>query len=362
MPSLYMLTFGQLAWVREKGKEVLTIDVYNARLQPGAVNDLVVNSHLKTVVVDDKDTDGAAAVVESLGKTLGKTALVKDGETLLNVASLGHGNNAAVLTDVENTVLLEDRAEHVLNNDRRGRVGDEAGLLVELLGEQVNTEVAVLAGLGGGGDANDLARASLEDQEIANADVVAWDGDGVSGSHLACGCGGGRNVRSYCGSGTRGGTDRPGSRRTSGDGAAGERSRGSRHVRRCYVRGCVRGSGSGRDVGGSTGGDLLLDDDVFLVVGVVASGERVRVVVVVTVGVDGVGYTLSDLVGDLVCGVVGGVTERVVLTFVVVISHGQAAVLGGLSGGTSRRLYSNLRITSVDGVLMLGSEGLAGVT
>ena len=70
----------------------------------------------------------------------------------------------------------------------------------------------------------------------------------------------------------------------------------------------------------------------------------------------------SDLVGDLVCGVVGGVTERVVLTFVVVISHGQAAVLGGLGGDTSRSLYSSLRIASVDGVLVLGSEGLAGVT
>jgi hypothetical protein len=300
------------------------------------VNDLVVDSHLKTVVVDDEDTDGAAAVVESLGKTLSKAALVKDGETLLDVASLGHGNNTTVLTDVENAVLLENRAEHVLDNNRRGRVGDEAGLLVELLGEQVNTEVAVLASLGRGGDANDLARAALKDQEIANADVVAGDGDGVSGSHLACGCGGGRNVRSYCGSGTRGGTDRPVGRRSSGDGTAGERSRGSRHVGRCCVRGGVRGSGSGRDVRRSTGGDLLFDNDLFLVVGVLASGEGVRVVVVVAVGVDGVGYTLSDLVGDLVCCGVGGVTERVVLTFVVVISHGQTAVLGGLGSGTSR--------------------------
>jgi len=42
----------------------------------------------------------------------------------------------------------------------------------------------VLAGLGRGSDADDLARASLQDEEIANADVVAWDGDGV-GSHCA---------------------------------------------------------------------------------------------------------------------------------------------------------------------------------
>jgi hypothetical protein len=49
---------------------------------------------------------------------------------------------------------------------------------VQLLGEEVNTEVTVLAGLGRGGDADDLARTALEDQQVTNADVVAWDGDG----------------------------------------------------------------------------------------------------------------------------------------------------------------------------------------
>lgn len=162
------------------------------------MDDLVVDSHLHTVVVDDEDADRATAVVESLGKTGRETALVEDGKTLLDVARLGHGNNATVLTDVEDTVLLEDRAEHVLDNNRGGGVGDEAGLLMELLGEEVNTEVAVLARLGGGGDADDLARAALKDQEIANADVVARDGDGVGGSHLACGSGSRREVRAGC--------------------------------------------------------------------------------------------------------------------------------------------------------------------
>jgi hypothetical protein len=164
-------------------------------LQPGAVNDLVIDSHLHTVVVDDEDADGATAVVEGLSETGSKTALVKDGKALLDVTSLGHGNNTAVFADVKNAVLLEDGAKHVLDNDRRSGVGDEGGLLVQLLGEEVNTEVAVLASLRRGGDADDLARAALEDQEIANADVVARDGDGVGGSHLACGRGSGGNVR-----------------------------------------------------------------------------------------------------------------------------------------------------------------------
>jgi hypothetical protein len=179
-------------------------------LQPGSVDNLVVDSHLHTIVIDDKDANATSAVVEGLGKAGDETALVKDRKTLLDITRLGHGDNTAVLTDVENTVLLEDRTKHVLDNDGRGRVGDEAGLLMELLGEQVNTEVAVLASLGGGGDADDLARAALEDQEIANADVVAGDGDSLGGSHLAdctdrsrcrCGISGDGNVsRGRCNS------------------------------------------------------------------------------------------------------------------------------------------------------------------
>lgn len=149
------------------------------------MDNLVVNSHLHTIVVDDEDADATTAVVKGLCQTGKETRLVKDGKTLLDITTLGHGDDATVLADVENTVLLEDRTKHVLDNDRGGRVGDEAGLLMELLGEEVNTEVAVLASLGGGGDADDLARAALKDQEIANADVVAGDGDGACGRHLA---------------------------------------------------------------------------------------------------------------------------------------------------------------------------------
>jgi hypothetical protein len=149
------------------------------------MDDLVVDSHLETIIVDDEDADTASAVVEGLSQTSGEAALVEDGKALLDITALGHGDNATILTDVENTVLLEDRTKHVLDNDGWSRVGDEARLLMELLGEQVNTEVTVLASLGGGGDADDLARAALKDQEIANADVVAGDGDGLGGSHLA---------------------------------------------------------------------------------------------------------------------------------------------------------------------------------
>ena len=146
------------------------------------MDDLVIDSHLLTIVIDDKNADTATAIVERLSQAGEEIALVKDRKTLLDISSLGHGNDVTVFTDVKNTVLLEDRAEHVLDNDGWCRVGDEARLLMELLGEEVNTEITVLASLGRGGNANDLARATLKNQEIANADVVARDSDGV-GSH-----------------------------------------------------------------------------------------------------------------------------------------------------------------------------------
>lgn len=226
------------------------------------MNDLVVDSHLATIVVDNKDTDRATAVVEAVGETAEEAALVKNRKALLDVTSLSHGDDAAVITDVEDTVLLEDRAKHVLDDNRGAGVADEGGLLMQLLGEEVNTEVAVLASLSRGGDADDLARTALQDQQVADPDVVAGDGDGV-GNHVA-----------------------------GGDAARG-----------------------GSEVGlaaGSRGSDLAVtDDDVF--VDAVGAVLVVVLVVVVRASVDGV--------KNLVRGAVKSVAERVVVAVFVVISH-----------------------------------------
>ena len=50
---------------------------------------------------------------------------------------------------------------------------------MQFLGEEVDTEEAILASLRRHADADDLARAALEDDKITNADEVAWDCDGV---------------------------------------------------------------------------------------------------------------------------------------------------------------------------------------
>lgn len=54
------------------------------------------------------------------------------------------GLTGAIL-DIKDSVLLEDWAEHSLDNDTWTWVGDERGLLMQLLGEEVNTQVSVLA-------------------------------------------------------------------------------------------------------------------------------------------------------------------------------------------------------------------------
>ena len=238
-------------------------------LQTAAVHHLVVHSQLPALVVDNKHSYAAPAILEAILQSPEQVALVEDRQSLLNIASLGHGDHTPVITDVEHAVLLKDRAEHVLDNDRWAGVGDERALLVQLLGEQINTEVAVLAGLSGGRDADDLARTALQDQEIANADVVAGDGDGVGWA-------------------TRG------------------------------VGVVVRGAGLGviAATGGRHADFAVLDDDVLFY-------NAVGVLVVVVL------VSAVKRVDDAVGGAVETVAERVIVSVLVVISHIKAVLTVG---------------------------------
>jgi hypothetical protein len=127
----------------------------------------------------------------------------------------------------------------------------------------------VLTSLRRGGNTNDLARATLEIQQITNADVVAGDGDGTAGTGAASGT-------------TR-----------------------SRHV-----------------------GYSLTFFNNF----VDRRGVMMMLVMLLLLArsVDGV----EDVVG----GAVKSVTERVILAFVVVISHVKLAILGRVDSSTSLSL------------------------
>lgn len=150
-------------------------------LQTGSVDDLVVNDQLTTTLVDDQSTDATTALGVGVADATVEVTLRDDRETLADVTALGHGDDAAIVTEVEDAVGLVDGTQHGLDDNGRRRVGDEAGLFLQLAGEEVDTQVAVLAGLGGDGDPDDLAGTALQDQDVADADEVAGDGDGVCG-------------------------------------------------------------------------------------------------------------------------------------------------------------------------------------
>lgn len=143
------------------------------------MDDLVVDNKLATTVVDDESANAATALVEGIADPLEEVALVDDRQTLLDITRLGHGNDVSIIADVQDTVGLVDRAEHGLDHHGGRRVGHEARLLMELAGEEVHTHITVLASLGGDGDTDHLARTTLQDQEVANADKVAGDRDSV---------------------------------------------------------------------------------------------------------------------------------------------------------------------------------------
>ncbi len=143
------------------------------------MDDLVVNGQFASSIVDDQNANTTSTIGKRVVEPGPQTALVDDWETLLDITSFGHGHDTAIVTDVKDTVLLEDRTKHVLNNDRRRWVGHEAGLFMKLLGEEIDSEVALLSGLSRGGNPNDLARTTLNDQQIANPDMVAGNGDRV---------------------------------------------------------------------------------------------------------------------------------------------------------------------------------------
>lgn len=81
------------------------------------MDDLVVNSKFTASIVDDQYTDTATAIGEGFIESRPQSTLINNRKTLLHIASLGHGNNATVIADVKDAVLLKNGAEHVLHDD-----------------------------------------------------------------------------------------------------------------------------------------------------------------------------------------------------------------------------------------------------
>lgn len=141
------------------------------------MDDLVVDNQLLVNVVDDEDSNGTGTKAVGALHLRGELALVNDGETSLDFTGIGHGNQLSIITDVNETVLLESRCEHGVQDDGWRWVSDNTWLLVKLLGKQVDTEITMLTGLSGGSDTDDLAWSLLKDHQVTDTDMVAWDGE-----------------------------------------------------------------------------------------------------------------------------------------------------------------------------------------
>lgn len=145
----------------------------------GQVSNLVVNCKLFAVISDDQNADGTRSTSIGLLEATPQVALINNPQSLLDLTSLGHGNELSIVTNVNESVLLEDGTQDGVENDRWGGVRDNTGLLVHLLGEKIDTKVSVLTSLGRRCDPDDLAGTLLQDHQVANADVVTRDGKGV---------------------------------------------------------------------------------------------------------------------------------------------------------------------------------------
>jgi len=109
------------------------VDIYKLRLKDltglqleVVVDRLEVNGELVVTIGDDQDADEAGAVSVRRLDLATETTLVDDAEAGLEVTGLGHGDEAATVGDVNDTVLLVDGTHHGMKYDGRRRVRDDA--------------------------------------------------------------------------------------------------------------------------------------------------------------------------------------------------------------------------------------------
>jgi hypothetical protein len=142
------------------------------------MNDLVIYHQVPSSIIDHQRTHAAPPISKGTVDLLKQIALINDAKTLFHISCLSDADKEAILTDVKDTILLVDWSKHGVHDNGWSGVGDKARFFLELAGEEINTEEAILASLRAAGDADNLAGTTLEDQEVADPDVVAWDGNG----------------------------------------------------------------------------------------------------------------------------------------------------------------------------------------
>ena len=74
------------------------------------MDDLVINHKLPAPIVDDQRPDTTPPICKSTINLPIQAALIHHGKTLLDIAALRHADQAAILTHIQDAILLEDGA------------------------------------------------------------------------------------------------------------------------------------------------------------------------------------------------------------------------------------------------------------
>jgi len=82
------------------------------------VDMLVVDSQFLSVITDNQTPDGTRALSKGFLHLVNEIALINNLQPLFDFTSLGHANESAIITDINKPVLLEDRAQKGVKNNR----------------------------------------------------------------------------------------------------------------------------------------------------------------------------------------------------------------------------------------------------
>jgi len=103
------------------------------------VDHLVIDHQLSSTIIDDQCSNGSSTIGKRTLDLVEQTTLVDDLQALLHITTLGHADKLAIISNVQDAILLVDRAEHALDNNRFLRIRDEATLFLKLTSEEVDT-------------------------------------------------------------------------------------------------------------------------------------------------------------------------------------------------------------------------------
>ena len=94
------------------------------------MDDLVVDHELPPSIVDDQSPNTAPPLRKRAINLAIQAPLIHNSKTLLDIPTLSHTDQSAIITHIQDTILLEHRTQHTLHHDRVPGVTDKGALLM----------------------------------------------------------------------------------------------------------------------------------------------------------------------------------------------------------------------------------------